>query len=336
MKKSLLALVSAFVMLSVLVTGCGGKKEEPKKGGQAAAPAGGKKQVYFATGTPGGVYQILGAGMAKVINEKNPGMEVVATTPAQVAQAPTMLENGNALISIGMACMFERAYEGVGEFQGKPHKKLRPVMAMYDNLFAYMALKDSPLNNVKDIAGKTFATTATNVVLIKAVLETAGVDANSVKLRVMSYQQSAEALSDGVAQATVLTSFPKNGTLDSLASTKGVKFLEMDEATRAVFDKKYPLWKTQQTPGGVYTGIPNPVWGPTIYTVLYTSSDAPDDVIYNITKTIIENVGEIAKIHPAGKDMTLETNKRYIKDGIMKPGRIHPGAVKYFKEKGIM
>lgn len=335
-KKWLVGFICILVVGAMVVAGCGGGTDKKAEGDKKTD--GKKLQVYFATGTPGGVYQMLGAGMAKVVNEKNPGYEIVATTPAQVAQSPTMLETGGAALGIGMACMFDRAYNGKGEFEGKAHKKLRSVLGMYDNGMVYLTLKDNPLSNVKDISGKTFASTATNVILVKAVMQAANVDPASVQVRVMSYQQSAEALTDGVAQATVLTGFPRNGTLDSVASTKGVRFLEIDEETKTKFDKDNPLWKCMEIQPSIYTGVVNekPVWGPTIFTVLYTSADASDDFVYNVTKAIIENVGEIEKIHPAGKDMTLETTARYLKDGIMKVSDMHPGAVKYFKEKGVI
>lgn len=334
MKKRLLMALCTVVTVSLLATGCGGKKDEKKT---ADKPAGSASQVYFATGTPGGVYQILGAGMAKIINEKNIGVEIVPTTPAQMQQAPSMLQQGQAKISIGMLCMFERAYNGQEEYKGKAHPKLRQVLGMYDNIFAYLTLKNNDkINGLKDLQNSNFASTATNVVLVKKVVAAAGGDPNKIKIRTMSYQQSIDALSDGTSDATVLTAFPKNGGLDSLASTKGVKFLNMDAATRAKFDKENPYWKTSAVPGGTYPGIPDAAWAPTIYTALYVSDDMPEDLVYNITKTIIENANEIAKIYPAGKDMTLETTKRYLDNGLMSVDRMHPGAVKYFKEKGVI
>lgn len=333
MRKRFFITAFSVVTAMALLVGCGNadKKDEKK----AVTPSA-KRQVYFATGTPGGVYQILGAGMAKVVNDKNIGIEMVATTPAQIAQAPTMIQSGNAAYAIGMACMFERAFNAEEEFKDKPHKKLTQVLAMYDNSQSYLALKNSPFNLVTDIVGKPFAATATNVILIKAVLSAGGVDPSNLPIKVMSYQQSAEALGDGVVASTTLTGFPKNGTLDSLATTKGVKLLNMTAEHRAAFDKKHPLWKTTFVPKGTYTGVDYDAWGPTIYTVMYTSSDASEADVYNVTKAIIENSAEIAKVHPAGKDMVLETTKRYIKDGLMKVDRMHPGAVKYFKEKGVI
>ncbi|MCX5908715.1 MAG: hypothetical protein NTY64_16445 [Deltaproteobacteria bacterium] len=91
-----------------------------------------------------------------------------------------------------------------------------------------------------------------------------------------------------------------------------------------------------QTPANTYTGQTKPAWSPAYYTVLYGSADANPEMIYQIVKAILENTSEIAVIHPAGKYITVETTKRYIESKIIDPTRLHPGAARYFREKGII
>ena len=330
--------IFTFIVCLLFIAGCGGKApvadKKPTETKPSATAA--QKQVYFATGTPGGVYQILGAGMAKIINEKNPGINLVATTPAQITQTPKILDSGDAMLGIGMACMMDRARKGEVEFRGQKYEKVVPIMGMYDNAMIYVTLKGSPINDFKQVSGKVFATTASNVVQIKALLSAAGEDPSKTKFRVMSYQQAAEALSDNNADVAVLTGYPKNGLVDSLSSTKGAQFLTIDQETRANFDKQNPLWKMMETPAGTYTGQTLPAVGPTYYTVLFANANADEKTIYNIVKTVIENNKEIGTIHPAGKDIKLETTKRYLENNIIDIKLLHPGAIKYFKEKGII
>ncbi len=332
-----LFVAAAFLVISVVTWGCGGSSGKSTPDKQTPGPAGSqKKQVYFATGTPGGVYQILGAGMAKIINENVSGVSMVATTPAQITQTPKLLDSGEAMIGIGMACMMDRARKGEVEFKGQKYEKVVPIMGMYDNGMVYVVLKDSPLQDIKDVVGKIFATTASNVVQIKSLLQAAGEDPSKQNFRVMSYQQATESLSDGNADVAVLTGYPKNGQIDQLASTKGVRFLAIDPKTRANFDQAYPLWRMMETPAGTYSGQTAAAIGPTYYTVLFANANADEQTIYNIVKTIIEHNKEITAIHPAGKDITLETTKRYIQYKIIDVQRMHPGAVRYFKEKGVI
>lgn len=332
-----LLLVIGLLIISLVTFGCGGSTEKTPAAKQVPAGANTQgKQTYFATGTPGGVYQILGAGMAKIINENVPGTNFVATTPAQATQTPKLVDSGDALLGIGMACMMDRARKGEVEFKGQHYEKVVPVMGMYDNGMVYVVPKDSPLQNIRDVVGKVFATTASNVVQIKALVKASGEDPSKVNFRVMSYQQGAEALSDGNVAVAVLTGYPKNGQVDQLASTKGIRFLTIDEQTRAAFDRDNPLWKIMQTPAGTYSGQTTAAFGPTYYTILYANANADEQLIYNVVKAIIEHNKEIAAIHPAGKDITPETTKRYIDNNIIDTKRMHPGAIRYFKEKGVI
>lgn len=334
MNKKAMLLTGIMLTGTLLFVGCGASKEQ--KTPQKDAPSG-KQQAYFTTGTPGGVFQLLGTGMAKIINEKVSGLEVVPTTPAQMQQTASMLETGKAKLGIGMLCMFERAYDGVEEYAGKPHTKLRQVVGMYDNVFAYVVMKgNNKINGIDDFPGKTMATTAANITSTMAVVKAAGYEPKTVKYRSMSYNQSMEALSDGTADLSMMTGFPKNGGLDSLASTRGIRLMGLNDTTRAKFDKDNPNSRCLPVPAGTYAGQDKEIWGPVVYSALYASIDMPEEQVYQITKAIIENNLEISKIHPAGKDITLGTTKRYLESNLMKPERMHPGAVRYFKEQGVI
>lgn len=337
MNKRIIVGLLILTMITSIMTGCKKdgntdvnvpKDNTPKK----------KEQMYFATGTPGGVYQMLGTGMAKIINENIDGIELVATTPAQIAQAPAMIQNKEAMLGIGMACMFSRAVDGIDEFEGDPHTDLVQIMGMYDNVMSFVVLGNSPMNSINDINEKTvIGSTATNVILTKALIKEMGtVDPEKLDFRVMSYQQGAEALGDGSIDMVILTGYPKNGTLDSIATLKGAKLLEIDDDTRAKFDKTNVKWKMNMVPAGTYKGQDKDSWGPTIYTVLYGHRDLSEELVYNIIKTTIDNVEELTLIHPAGSGIVNETTSRYINDGIMEESEMHPGAVKYFKEIGAI
>jgi hypothetical protein len=238
---------------------------------------------------------------------------------------------------IGMADMMDRATKGTGEFQGKKFDKVVPLLGMYDNGMAYVALKNSSINNFKEIQGKRMAVpSAATKSQVEAVVRAAGVDPNKVNWRFMSYQEGAEALSDGNVDIGTFTSFPKSGLIDQMGSTKGIRFLEIDENTRKTFDRDNPLWKMLETPANTYTGQPKPAWGPAFYTILYGSSSADAETIYQIVKAILDHNEDVAALHPAGKYITLETTKRYIEGKIIDPANFHPGAARYFKEKGIL
>ena len=323
-------------LIMVFLVGCSEQSDNKVTGESKEGESNKPFAAAFSTGSAGGLYNIIGGGMTKVINEKSGYINLNATTPSSVSQVPQMVNDGQAAFGIGMADMMKRAMEGEGEFE-TAFDNLQPVLAMYDNVMSTIVLKDSPINNVKEIKGKKVGvpSASTQSAVIK-IFEEAGIKENDVEWVFLSYNEQAEAIKDGNIDVGVFTAYPKSGLLEELASTKGIKFLQVDQDVRNSFDEKYPLWSTNKIPGGTYPGIDEDNFFYTVYTVLYTNKDVPENVVYDVTKLILENNPEISTIHPAGKDITPEKTKEYIDRKIIDPNLFHPGAKKYFEEKGII
>ena len=337
--KKWIKLISLSMAAAMMLSACSNSAstETTSGSGEEQSSGGQKEQVLFGTGTPGGVYEILGTGMVNILNQNLTDLEMVAVTPAQIQQLPSMIQSGEAGMGIGMACMFERAYNGELEFEGNAQTDLVQVCGMYDNVMGLLTMEGSSINSVEDITEDTvIASTATNRYVISELLRAAGkMDPEKMDYRVMSYSQAAEALGDGNADVAYLTAYPYNGTLDSVWSTKDVKFVTMSEETRNNYNEANPRNLMKTVPAGTYAGQTEDYWFTTVYTVLYANKNLPDDVVYETVATLIEHVDDIAVIHPSGADITLETTQRYLDDGIMSIDRMHPGAVQYFAEHGV-
>ncbi len=344
MLKTTKCAVIAILVISMVfgMTACGGTASSnvsENESNSALASPGKNEQVYFTTGTPGGVYEILGTGMVNVLNKYGTsGVEFVGVTPAQMQQAPSMMQSKEAMAGIGMACMNERAFKGEEEFTGNAMPDLMQCAGMYDNVFAFVVPADSPLEYVEDITQSTrIGSTATNQASMAQVIDACGTfDSSKMDYRVMSYAQASEALNDGNIDVAPLTGFPYSGTVDSLVTTKGVKFLKITDETRAKFDEAQPRKQMKIVPAGTYRGIDEDYYAYTTYSVLYVHKDLSEDIVYDICKTLIDNVEELALVHATGAYFTPETTQGYLDTGVMDVERMHPGAVKYFKEIGVI
>ncbi|HED13813.1 MAG TPA: TAXI family TRAP transporter solute-binding subunit, partial [Gammaproteobacteria bacterium] len=84
-------------------------------------------------------------------------------------------------------------------------------------------------------------------------------------------------------------------------------------------------------PGGMYRGSPNDTKTFGVGATFVTSAKVPEDVIYNVVKAVFENFDTFKKLHPAFAHLS---KKRMIKDGLSAP--LHRGAIKYYKEAGLM
>lgn len=339
-------LICLFSTMAVLLSACGtannpGPADTQAPDGTASTapngPSGTRTQTLFGTGTPGGVYEILGTGMVNILNQHLTDVEMVAVTPAQIQQLPSMIQSGEASIGIGMACMFERAFLGQEEFAGSPQMDLVQLCGMYDNIMGLVTLEGTGIKTIRDIDENTVvASTASNLFVLKELIKAAGTfDPEKINFRVMSYSQAAEALGDGNADVIYITAYPYNGTLDSVCSTKPTVFVEIDEDTRNNYNQANPRNLMQAVPANTYAGQAEDHWAHVVYTVLYANKNVPDNIIKETLATLIDNVDELAVVHPSGAGLTLETTQRYLDDGIMEIDRMHPAAVEYFAEQGV-
>lgn len=321
------------VLVCLILVGCNSQESSSesndKESNQAFSDA-------FATGSAGGLYNVLGGGMTKVINENSDYIRLNATTPSSVSQTPQMLHDGQAAFGIGMADMMARARAGEEEFTSQLDK-LQTVLAMYDNVMSAVVLKDSTITNINEVIGlKVGVPSESTKNAVATFFEEAGVPESEVNWQYLSYNEQAEALKDNNIDVGIFTAFPKNGLLEELASTRGIRFLAVDQEVRDSFDQKYPLWSTNLIPKGVYPGVEEDNYFYTVYSVLYTHQGVPEDVVYDVSKHILENNSDISDIHPAGENITLSKSQEYIERHILDPANLHPGAKKYLEEQGIL
>ncbi|CAK7065589.1 MAG: hypothetical protein DELT_01638 [Desulfovibrio sp.] len=319
--------------------------------GLMASPAdAAKKQYVFGAGSPGGTWEMISTGIAKVLNQ-HASFELLPTTFTSINHAPAAINDNEVSLSIGSFSIFERGFKGVDNFKGHPNPNIRQVMSIYDNVMGYLVRGDSKIQSLEDATNDTiFATTPGNVTVVanhlralgKAGLLKADPEVLIKKLRRMTYSQAWDQLGDGNIEIAYVTGFPYNGGADSVISTKGAKFIGVskDEAKVQAFAKEwlkvYPESMMLPIPKGTYSTTSEDVWGPTEITAIYASKDAPNALVQEFVDLTIKHMKEISEVHPAAGQISLEANKRNLNSGAMKVDRMHPGAIEYFKKMGVI
>lgn len=289
----------------------------------------------FLTGSTGGVYDVLGGGMANTINQNAEKVRLNPSNPPSVSVTPVQVNNDQALFGIVQLDMVQRAAHGKGEYD-QPQSNVRVVMGLYDNVMSQIVLADSPLTNVNEASGLSIGVPSESTKLVvAAIYEMAGVPENEIEWVYLSYAEIAAALRDGHIDVGTITGYPKNGTLEGLASTVGVRFLEVDEDVKKKWNAESPLNGIRSIPGGTYPGIEEDAAFYTVFASLIANQKTSEDDIYRVVKAIFENQHQVAAVHPAGKQVTPEKTQEYLDAGILDSAMLHPGAKKYFKEAGI-
>ncbi len=292
-----------------------------------------KKRISVATGGMGGVYFVIGGGIASILS-KYANVEAAAEVTAASVDNCKLIAAKKSDLGLIMGDTGYDAFKGTGNFKGRP-LPLRTVCVLYPNLMHVVTVDGKGIKKVTDLKGKRVSTGApgsgTEVKALR-VLEAAGVNhEKDIKKDRLGAGESAGALKDGKIDAYFWDGgVPTSSVLD-LAASPGIKmFLVSHEDLIPKMVEKYgPVYYRAIIPKKVYTGIDYDTNVAAVANLLMCHQDMDEKLGYDITKTIFEHLKELAAIHKEALNINLKDG------GGNKAVPYHKGAAKYFKEKGI-
>lgn len=305
-----------------------------------AAGASAQEQRFITIGTGGvtGVYYPTGGAICRLVNKdrKEHGIRCsVESTGGSVYNART-IRQGELDFGVVQSDVQTASIAGSGAFEEDgPYPDLRSLFSVHPEPLHVMARADSGINTTADFKGKkiNIANPGSGTrVLAETLLQYEGINTSDFGLtaELKSSEQSA-ALCDGNIDATIWAAGLPNGSSQEATSTCDVKIIPL---TGPGIDKllaENPAYAAATIPGGMYPGNADdiPSWGPKA--TIVTSANVPDDVVYAVVKAIFENFEDFKQLHPA---FGMLVESEMIKDGLTAP--LHPGAEKYYKERGWM
>lgn len=293
----------------------------------------GKKRISIATGGMGGVYFVIGGGIASLAT-KYGGVEAAAEVTAASVDNCKLLAAKKADFGLIMGDTGYDAYKGTGHFKGKP-LPVRTAAVLYPNLMHVVTVEGKGIKKVSDLKGKRISTGApgsgTEVKALR-VLEAAGINVDKdVKRDRLGAGESAGALKDGKIDAYFWDGgVPTSSVLD-LAASPGVKMvlISHEELIPKMIEKYGPVYYSTIIPKKVYTGIEYDTTVAGVGNLLMCHQDLDEKIVYNVLKSIFDHLKELAAIHKEALNINL-------KDGASnKAVPYHKGAHKFFKEKGF-
>lgn len=304
-------------------------------GGMAQA-----QQTFITIGTGGvtGVYYPTGGAICRLVNKgrKEHGVRCsVESTGGSVYNTRTIRE-GELDFGVVQSDVQSAAMDAVRAFKDdEPYGDLRAVFSVHPEPMHVMVRADSGINSVADMKGKRVNIgnpgSGTRV-LADVLMAAAGVSPSDFSLaaELKSSEQSA-ALCDGKLDAAIWAAGLPNGSTMEATSTCDIKLLDLTTSGTDKVLAENAAYAAATIPGGLYPGNGDDVqsWGPKATFV--TDANTSDDVVYVLVKSIFENFDDFKKLHPAFGRLTEE---QMIKDGLSAP--LHPGAEKYYKERGWM
>jgi uncharacterized protein len=293
------------------------------------------QNLSIATGGTGGVYYPMGGGMAAVLSKYIPGMSATAEVTGGSVANLQLIGTAKPYIALTMADATLDAYKGNDKFTGKP-VPVRTLMILYPNRMHVVTIEGTGITKMADLKGKRVSTgsggSATEVMAFR-VIEAAGLDKDKdMKRERLGVAESANALKDRKIDAFFWVGGLPTAAVTDLASTPGVKIRLIDHAdTVAKMNQKYGNLYIQDTIGkDIYKGMDADNKMATVNNLLVAHENMDDKTAYNIVKTFFDKRDELIRAHKEAENITMENQK-----SDASPIPWHPGAVKYFAEKGI-
>ncbi len=287
--------------------------------------------VNVLTGGTSGVYYPLGVALSKVYGDKIPGARPsVQATKASVENL-VLLNDGKGEIAFTLGDSLDFAWKGEAEagFKAKLDK-LRGIAAIYPNFVQIVASKDSGIKTLADLKGKRLSVGAPKSgteLNARAILGAAGISYKDLgKVEYLPFAESVDLMKNRQLDATLQSAGLGVASIRDLASSVDVVIVEVPAE---VVQKIGAPYVETTIPAGTYKGQTADVKTAGVVNYLVTRASLPDDLVYAMTKETFENLPQLQAAHAAAKDIKLETAAKGL------PVPLHPGAEKYFKEKGV-
>jgi len=293
------------------------------------------QNISIATGGTGGVYYPLGGGIAAVLSKHVPGMQATAEVTGGSVDNLKLVNSGKPYIAFAMTDASQDALRGEDKFKGGK-VPLKTLMVLYPNRMHVVSVEGRSVSKMADLKGKRVSTgspgSATEVMAFR-VIEAAGLDKDSdMKRERLGVAESVNAIKDGKIDAFFWVGGLPTASVTDLANTPGTKLKMIDHADVVpAMNKKYGNLYVQDTiPKDTYKGMEADNKQATVMNILVAHENMDEKTAYNIVKTIFDRRDDVIAVHKEAVNFKLENQKT-----AASPIPFHPGALKYFAEKGV-
>jgi TRAP transporter TAXI family solute receptor len=295
-------------------------------------PARAQQFINVLTGGTSGVYYPLGVEIGKIYSDRLPDVRTqVQATKASVENL-ILLQQGRGEIAFAMGDSLKAAWDGDEEAGFKSRlDRLRIIGAIYPNYIQIVATADSNIKTLADLKGKRLSVGAPKSgteLNSRAILAAAGLSYKDIgKVEYLPFAESVELMKNRQLDATLQSAGLGVASLKDLSASTDISLVSVP---KEVVDRIGPPFVSVKIPANTYPGQDKDVPTAAVANYLVTSSAVSDDLAYQMTKLIFENLPELATAHASGKEIKLETAP------IGNPIPLHPGAARYYKENGLL
>ena len=303
-----------------------------------------KRFIAIGTGGPTGVYFATGNAICRLIHKeaaegrkkgRKHGIRCSAPSTGGSTYNIGQISEGELDFGVAQSDWQYHAYNGTAPDKVKQYKKLRAVFSVHGEPFHIIVGKGTGIKSWGDLKGKVVnignpgsGQRGTMEVLMKAH----GVTNKDFKVATeLTSTEQSKALCDGKIDAYGYTVGVPNAGVSVATDGCGASIINLNSGVEKKLVDGNPYYGFTTIPKGTYKTSDADVTTFGVMATFVTSADQPDDVVYEVVRAVMENIEDFRKLHPAFRNLDP---KMMMKNGLSAP--LHPGAIKYYKEKGLM
>jgi TRAP transporter TAXI family solute receptor len=293
------------------------------------------QNLSIATGGTGGVYYPMGGGLAAALSQSVPGMQATAEVTGGSVDNLKLVATGKPYLAFSMADAALDALKGQDKFKGNK-VPLKTLMVLYPNRMHVVTIDSTGITSMADLKGKRVSTgspgSATEVMAFR-VIEAAGLDKDKdMKRERLGVAESVNAIKDGKIDAFFWVGGLPTAAITDLGATPNTKMVLIDheDLVEKMNAKHGKLYAPTTIGKAVYPSIAADNKSSSVWNVLVVNASMPDQLAYDITKTLFEKQADLVAVHKEAANIKLD-NQSLANAGIP----FHPGAAKFFTEKGV-
>ncbi|MCF7934803.1 MAG: TAXI family TRAP transporter solute-binding subunit [Synergistales bacterium] len=287
--------------------------------------------LSIATGGTGGTYYPVGGALADLVSSKVSDLQVTGETGNASAANLNLIGTEQIEMALVQNDIAYWAYHGKMMFKDKPYKNVRSIACLYPEHIQLVAMEDSGINGVQDLEGKRVSVGAPGSGVegdVRSIYDVAGLTYEDMDTYFLDFNNTTQRLKDGQLDAGfVVGGYPVASIMD-LATMHDIKLVNFSDEFLAKLHNKYPFFAKDTIPAGTYEGI-DEAQTVSVMAMMVCRAGLSEEVVYEFTKAMWDNIEDIYDVHAKAKQLTLESAFQ----GISVP--IHPGAAKYYEEQGM-
>ena len=296
-----------------------------------------RRSVTIASGWVVGVYYPLAGAMSRIAYSAK-GLNIRATveaTGASVANAQ-LIGTGEADFALLQNDIAFYAYNGItlSAFKGKPVKNMVGIFTIYPELVHIVATHASGVRSIKDLKGKRVVLGPPGSGTEQNALQTLAVygikESDLASAERIDAAAAAEEVKGGRVDAAFFTTGLGSAVLVDLFISGKVTLVPIDHVPGEALRREYPFYTLEKIPAHTYQGQEREALTPAVLAMLVARRDLSEDLVYKFTRAIFDNLAQFHTAHAAARSLTLPTAQ----NGMPLP--LHPGAERFYREKGMV